>query len=76
MTLKYNDFGYLRVSLFRGIDEPYKGSVLISQRDEKLISFDDAEALLKGINLLLNNHDYPFEEDWEYQERHFNSLGG
>ena len=66
-ALPFNKKGYIRIELSKGID--YKtgdrGSYLWKRSEEKFFEFDDAKAVFNDLMLYMNNHNYPFDAEWD-----------
>ena len=62
-ALPFNKNGYIRIELSKGLDNG--GSFLWQRREEKFFEFDDAEAVFKDLMLYMNNHDFPFDAEWD-----------
>lgn len=62
--LPFNKKGYIRIELSKGLDDG-RGSYLWKRREEKFFEFDDAKAVFNDLMLYMNNHDFPFDAEWD-----------
>ena len=63
-ALPFNKKGYIRIELSKGLDDE-RGSYLWKRTEEKFFDFDDAEAVFQDLILYMNNHDLPFDAEWD-----------
>ena len=62
-ALPFNKNGYIRIELSKGLDNG--GSYLWKRSEEKFFEFDDAKAVFNDLMLYMNNHDFPFDAEWD-----------
>ena len=63
-ALPFNKNGYIRIELSKGLDDG-RGSYLWKRSEEKFFEFDDAKAVFNDLMLYMNNHDFPFDAEWD-----------
>ena len=65
--ISFNNKGYIRIELSKGIDYKTRdrGSYLWKRREERFFEFDDAKSVFNELMLYMNNHDYPFDAEWD-----------